>query len=52
LTLPDGVAFAAPTAYPVNFNFCPSGVASAKQSFSISGVTPAIAVEAATGYVY
>ena len=55
VTAPAGVTFAAaaPLVYPSNFNFCPSGAASAGQAFGVQQLPGnTITIVGATGYVY
>ena len=56
VTAPAGVTFAAaaaPLVYPSNFNFCPSGAASAGQAFGVQQMPGhTITIVGATGYVY
>ena len=52
LVAPSGVAFSSTPAYPADFQFLPSGSASADRSFGVTGYTGTITVVAATGYVY
>lgn len=50
---PEGVAFSSTPAYPADFQFLPSGSASADLNFGVAGYTGGtIVVVAATGYVY
>ena len=50
---PSGVSFSSTPAYPADFQFLPSGSASADRSFGVTGYTGgSILVVAATGYVY
>lgn len=50
---PSGISFSSTPAYPADFQFLPSGNASADQNFGITGYTGgSIVVVAATGYVY
>lgn len=53
IVAPSGVAFSSSPAYPVDFQFLPSGNASADRNFGVTGYTGgSIVVVAATGYVY
>lgn len=46
-------AAAVPLVYPANFNFCPSGAATAGQQFAISAFPERpVTIDATTGYVY
>ncbi len=50
---PDGVSFSSIPAYPADFQFLPSGSASANRNFGVTEYTSgSIVVVAATGYVY
>jgi len=50
---PSGIAFSSTPAYPADFQFLPSGSASADQDFGVTGYAGgSIVVVAATGYVY